>query len=136
MNLVKFAVAIKDCKSVEEAAKVTGLTVNTVRQKMGNCRKAAILLPSFSRNSQRSEPSDTELAELAELYGMTVEEYKAHAEQERAKSIEKGNKIKEAKAAKAAEREAAKAAGETTTEATTETETTSEVAAESNSTPE
>jgi hypothetical protein len=132
MNLVKFAVAIKDCKSIEEAAKVTSLTVNTVRQKMGNCRKAGILLPSFSRNSTKLEPSETEIAELAALYGMTPEQYKEQAAKNKAETVEKGEKIKAAKAAKAAEREAAKAAGETTTE----TETNSEVTTESNSTPE
>lgn len=118
MNLVKFALAIKGCTSVADAAKVTGLTMNTVTQKLGSCRKAGVLVPSFARNREKSL-SDKDIAELAEAYGMTVEAYKEHAAGVAAKSKALGEKIKAAKEAKAAE----KAAAETTTPNEGEVET-------------
>jgi hypothetical protein len=102
---MEFVTACGQVSSIEELAEKTGLTKTTCQQKRVKLKGEGWTFPEFKRGAggagarKPKGPTAEELAELAKLRGVTVEQLQTEAEDAKVKQAERSAKIKAGQAA-------------------------------------
>jgi putative ubiquitin-RnfH superfamily antitoxin RatB of RatAB toxin-antitoxin module len=105
MEVKRVLTAVQNASTIEDAAKALGLTVSSFQQKMSVMRKAGIPVREFRRGrSAGPAMTDADITEIAEVMGITPEEYRRRAAETQAQSQARSQAVKAGREAAAAAR--------------------------------